>query len=65
MGKYAVTGSGQVGQVLADGLLEHGHEVMRASREPSKLAEWQRPATGGSTWRPGSSRRSLAWATPS
>jgi predicted dinucleotide-binding enzyme len=44
MGKYAVTGSGQVGQVLADGLLEHGHEVMRASREPSKLAEWQRKA---------------------
>jgi predicted dinucleotide-binding enzyme len=41
-GKYAVMGSGQVGMVLADGLLEHGHEVMRASREPSKLSEWQR-----------------------
>jgi predicted dinucleotide-binding enzyme len=44
MSKYAVMGSGQVGQVLADGLLAHGHEVMRASREPAKLAEWQRKA---------------------
>ena len=44
MSKYAVMGSGQVGQVLADGLLAHGHEVMRASREPAKLAEWQRQA---------------------
>lgn len=42
--KYAVMGSGQVGQVLADGLLAHGHEVMRASREPTKLAAWQRGA---------------------
>jgi hypothetical protein len=42
--RYAVMGSGQVGQVLADGLLAHGHEVMRASREPGKLAEWQRQA---------------------
>jgi 8-hydroxy-5-deazaflavin:NADPH oxidoreductase len=40
MDKYAVMGSGQVGQVLADALLELGHEVMRASREPAKLAEW-------------------------
>lgn len=44
MGKYAVLGSGQVGQVLADGLLAQGHEVMRASREPAKLAEWQKKA---------------------
>jgi predicted dinucleotide-binding enzyme len=42
--KYAVMGSGQVGQVLSDGLLAQGHEVMRASREPAKLAEWQRAA---------------------
>ncbi len=40
MSKYAVMGSGLVGQVLADGLLSQGHEVMRASREPSKLAAW-------------------------
>jgi predicted dinucleotide-binding enzyme len=44
MSKYAVLGSGQVGQVLADGLLAHGHEVMRGSREPAKLAEWRRSA---------------------
>jgi predicted dinucleotide-binding enzyme len=30
--------------VLADGLLSRGHEVMRASRDPEKLAEWQRKA---------------------
>jgi predicted dinucleotide-binding enzyme len=41
MTKAAVLGSGQVGQVLADGLLKHGFEVMRGSRDPSKLAEWK------------------------
>ncbi len=41
MDKIAVIGSGQVGQVLADGFLKHGHEVMRGTREPSKLAEWK------------------------
>ncbi len=41
MSKIAVLGSGQVGQVLADGFLKHGHEVMRASREPDKLAAWK------------------------
>jgi 8-hydroxy-5-deazaflavin:NADPH oxidoreductase len=41
MSKIAVLGSGQVGQVLADGLLKHGHEVMRASREPGKLEKWK------------------------
>jgi hypothetical protein len=30
-----------VGQVLADGLLRYGHEVMRGTREPSKLADWK------------------------
>jgi predicted dinucleotide-binding enzyme len=44
MSKYAVLGSGQVGQVLADGLLALGHEVMRASRDPTKLAAWLRNA---------------------
>ena len=47
MTKYAVLGSGQVGKVLADGLLGLGHEVMRASREPSKLAEWKAGAGAG------------------
>jgi hypothetical protein len=44
MSKIAVLGSGQVGKVLADGLLEIGHEVMRASRDPSKLASWKADA---------------------
>jgi predicted dinucleotide-binding enzyme len=39
--KVGVLGSGQVGQVLADGFLKHGYEVMRGSRDPSKLAEWR------------------------
>ena len=41
MGKIAVLGSGQVGQTLADGFLKYGHEVMRGSREPGKLAAWK------------------------
>jgi predicted dinucleotide-binding enzyme len=44
MKKIAVLGSGQVGQVLADGFLKHGYEVMRASREPSKLDGWRTAA---------------------
>ncbi len=46
MTKVAVLGSGQVGEVLANGFLAHGHSVMRASREPSKLAAWQAGAKG-------------------
>jgi predicted dinucleotide-binding enzyme len=45
MSKIAVLGSGQVGQVLADGLLKHGHEVMRGSREPGKLGAWKASAS--------------------
>ncbi len=40
MAKVSVIGSGQVGEVLANGFLKHGHEVLRASREPEKLAAW-------------------------
>jgi hypothetical protein len=40
MKKVGVLGSGQVGQVLADGFLKHGYEVMRGSRAPAKLADW-------------------------
>jgi predicted dinucleotide-binding enzyme len=39
-----VIGSGAVGQALADGFLKHGHEVMRGSRDPSKLAPWKAAA---------------------
>jgi len=44
MSKFGVIGSGIVGQVLADGFLKHGHAVMRASREPEKLAAWKAKA---------------------
>lgn len=44
MKKIGVIGSGQVGEVLANGLLKHGFEVMRGTREPSKLAEWKKAA---------------------
>ena len=40
MSKIAILGSGQVGQVLADGFLKHGHEVALGTRTPSKLADW-------------------------
>jgi 8-hydroxy-5-deazaflavin:NADPH oxidoreductase len=44
--KIGVIGSGVVGQVLADGLLEHGYQVMRGSREPAKLADWRKGVGG-------------------
>ena len=46
MKKIAVLGSGVVGQVLADGFLKHGYDVMRGTREPKKLAEWKSKAGG-------------------
>jgi predicted dinucleotide-binding enzyme len=39
--KVGVLGSGVVGQVLADGFLKHGDEVMRGSRDPAKLGQWK------------------------
>ena len=36
--KIAVLGTGKVGEVLANGFLKHGHDVMRGSRDPGKLA---------------------------
>ena len=44
MKKVAVIGSGVVGQTLADGFLKHGYAVVRASREPDKLADWKQGA---------------------
>jgi len=41
MSKIAVLGSGVVGEVLANGFLKHQYEVMRGSRDPSKLAAWK------------------------
>lgn len=42
--KIGVLGSGAVGKVLADGFLKHGYTVMRGSREPQKLTDWQAAA---------------------
>jgi predicted dinucleotide-binding enzyme len=42
MGKVGVIGSGEVGETLANGFGKHGHEVMRGSRDPSKLDGWKR-----------------------
>ncbi len=39
--KIGVLGSGVVGETLANGFLKHGHEVMRGSRDPGKLAGWE------------------------
>jgi predicted dinucleotide-binding enzyme len=44
MKRIAVLGSGVVGQVLADGFVALGHEVMRGTREPAKLAGWKAKA---------------------
>src|SRR3954468_18277574 len=38
--RVGVIGSGVVGETLANGLLKHGHEVMRGSRTPEKLSAW-------------------------
>jgi predicted dinucleotide-binding enzyme len=42
--KIGVLGSGDVGKTLANGFLKHGHDVMRGSREPDKLADWKKEA---------------------
>jgi 8-hydroxy-5-deazaflavin:NADPH oxidoreductase len=39
--KIAVLGSGVVGETLANGFLAKGHEVVRGSREPSKMDAWK------------------------
>ena len=39
--KVGILGSGMVGETLSNGFLKHGHEVMRGSRDPKKLATWQ------------------------
>ncbi len=41
MRRVAVLGSGVVGQVLSDGFLKHGYQVMRGTRQPDKLAAWR------------------------
>ena len=50
----AVIGSGIVGETLSNGFLKYGCTVTRASRDPSKLAEWleKHDATKASTATP-------------
>lgn len=45
--KVSVIGSGVVGEALSNGFLRHGHEVLRASRDPEKLAGWLKDAGDG------------------
>jgi len=59
MTKVALLGSGQVGQVLADGLLARGHAVMRGSREPGKLEDWR--SSAGARAQAGTFQDAAAW----
>jgi len=43
--RIGIIGSGQVGETLANGFIKHGHQVMRGSRDVSKLAKWKAGAT--------------------
>ena len=40
--KFAILGSGEVGQTLGAGFLKHGHQVMMGTRDPKKeeVAKW-------------------------
>jgi 8-hydroxy-5-deazaflavin:NADPH oxidoreductase len=49
MKKVGVIGSGTVGETLANGFLHQGLEVMRGSREPSKLDGWMQKAGAGAS----------------
>jgi 8-hydroxy-5-deazaflavin:NADPH oxidoreductase len=40
--KVGVFGSGDVAKALAEGFVKHGHQTMIGTRDPAKLAEWQR-----------------------
>lgn len=59
MSKVAVIGSGVVGEALASGFLKYGHQVMRASRDPSKLEDWKKQA--GAEARTGTFSEAAGW----
>lgn len=42
--KVGILGSGQVAQVLGNGFIKHGYEVMLGTREAGKLAAWKTAA---------------------
>jgi len=60
MQRIGVLGSGNVGTVLADGFLKHGHEVTRGSRDPAKMAGWLEKA--GPKGRTGTFAEAARWA---
>ena len=60
MSKIAVLGSGVVGEVLANGFLKHQYDVMRGSRDPSKLQAWK--AGAGPKAQVGTFEAAAAWA---
>ncbi len=49
MTKVAILGSGVVGDTLAKGFLADGHQVMRGTRDPAKLAALQQAAGDAAT----------------
>lgn len=57
--RIAIIGSGAVGEALAAGFLKRGDDVMRASRDPSKLADWKTRA--GARARTGTFGEAAAW----
>lgn len=57
--KIGVLGTGMVGQVLATGFLEHGHQVMIGTRDPGKMSDWLDKNPKG---RVGSHKETAAWA---
>ncbi|CAN5324478.1 NAD(P)-binding domain-containing protein [soil metagenome] len=59
MKKVSVLGSGQVGEVLANGFLKHGYAVMRGSRDVVKLADWKSGA--GANASSGTFAEAAAW----
>ncbi|MBL0126126.1 MAG: NAD(P)-binding domain-containing protein [Flavobacteriales bacterium] len=59
MSRIGVLGTGMVGKVLASGFLKHGHEVMIATRDPNKVADWLEMNPKG---RVGSHKEMGAWA---
>jgi predicted dinucleotide-binding enzyme len=60
MQKIAILGSGQVGEVLANGFLKHEYAVMRASREPGKLLGWA--SSAGARASTGTFAEAARWA---
>lgn len=57
--KVGILGTGMVGQVLASGFLKHGHQVMIATRESSKVNDWLEKNPGGKV---GTHKEVAKWA---